>query len=97
MKPSAIEKSVDQLMTQDSVNSDLVSDDFADMPIIELEKYLAVRQAIASGQQVDQEALEECQKVAQCFHKFGIILIRDPRVDMADNDDYIDLMEDYFA
>ena len=47
-------------MTQDSVNSDLVSDDFADMPIIELEKYLAVRQAIASGQQVDQEALEEC-------------------------------------
>ena len=48
MKPSAIE-TVDQVMTQDSANAELVSDDFADMPIIELEKYLAVRQAIASG------------------------------------------------
>lgn len=39
----------------------------------------------------------ECRKVAECFHRFGIILIRDPRVEMKDNDDYIDLMEQYFA
>lgn len=38
----------------------------------------------------------ECQKVAECFHKFGILLIRDPRVDFEDNENYIDLMEDYF-
>jgi isopenicillin N synthase-like dioxygenase len=34
--------------------------------------------------------------VAECFHRFGILLIRDPRVDMSDNEEYIDLMEDYF-
>jgi hypothetical protein len=34
--------------------------------------------------------------VAECFHRFGILLIRDPRVDFSDNDKYIDLMEDYF-
>jgi hypothetical protein len=38
----------------------------------------------------------ECQKVAECFHKFGILLIKDPRVDFQDNETYIDLMEDYF-
>lgn len=34
--------------------------------------------------------------MAECFHRFGILLIRDPRVDMSDNEEYIDLMEDYF-
>ena len=38
----------------------------------------------------------ECQKVAECFHKFGILLIKDPRVDFEDNENYIDMMEDYF-
>ena len=42
-------------------------------------------------------ALEECRKVSECFHRFGICLIRDPRVNMQDNDEYIDLMEEYFA
>ena len=34
--------------------------------------------------------------MAECFHKFGILIIRDPRVSMSDNEEYIDLMEDYF-
>ena len=38
----------------------------------------------------------ECQKVAECFHKFGILLIKDPRVNFQDNENYIDLMEEYF-
>lgn len=42
------------------------------------------------------EVRVECQKVAECFHKFGILLVRDPRVDFQDNDNYIDMMEDYF-
>ena len=42
------------------------------------------------------EALLECKKVAECFHKFGILIIRDPRVNMKDNEDYLDMMEDYF-
>ena len=42
------------------------------------------------------DARVECQKVAECFHKFGILLIKDPRVDFEDNENYIDMMEDYF-
>lgn len=42
------------------------------------------------------EVRVECQKVAECFHNFGILLIRDPRVDFQDNENYVDLMEDYF-
>jgi len=38
----------------------------------------------------------ECQKVAECFHKFGILIIKDPRVQMEQNEEYIDLMEEYF-
>ena len=63
------------------------------MPIIDLDLYLQ-----GSSEDVpSQAALNECKKVAECFHNFGIILIRDPRVNMQDNDDYIDLMEEYFA
>jgi len=38
----------------------------------------------------------ECKKVAESLHKFGILIVRDPRVDHSDNDTYIDMMEKYF-
>lgn len=77
----------------------IVSNDFADMPIIDLHTYLEAIRAnkdasIASD--LSEDAKKECQKVAECFHRFGILLIKDPRVDFSDNDKYIDLMEDYF-
>ena len=40
---------------------------------------------------------DECAKVAYSFHKFGIIKLKDPRVDEKANDDYIDMVEKYFA
>ena len=39
---------------------------------------------------------EECRKVAYSFHKFGICVVRDPRVQHDDNDNYIDMVERYF-
>ena len=39
---------------------------------------------------------EECKKVAYSFHKFGILIFKDPRVNEQDNDNYIDLVEKYF-
>lgn len=39
---------------------------------------------------------EECLKVADCLNKFGILIFRDPRVNEQENEDYIDLMEQYF-
>jgi len=68
--------------------------EFEDMPIIDLN--LFIQSEREAGAAMTPEAKAECEKVAECFHKFGIILIRDPRVDMKDNDDYVDLMEDYF-
>jgi len=38
----------------------------------------------------------ECEKVAHCLHKYGILVFRDPRAHEQDNEDYIDLMERYF-
>mmetsp|Transcript_317 Transcript_317/g.473 ORF Transcript_317/g.473 Transcript_317/m.473 type:complete len:108 (+) Transcript_317:144-467(+) len=40
--------------------------------------------------------MEECRKVAFSFHKFGICIVRDPRVQHTDNDSYIDMVESYF-
>ena len=64
--------------------------EFETMPVIDLDLYLR------SGNQTE-AARAECGKVAECFHRYGILLVKDPRVDMADNEDYIDLMEAYFA
>lgn len=38
----------------------------------------------------------ECRKVAQSFHKFGICIVRDPRVRHEQNEEYIDMVESYF-
>ena len=39
---------------------------------------------------------EECIKVAASLHKFGILLVRDPRVKPEVNEEYIDMVENYF-
>ena len=73
--------------------------EFETMPVIDLQLYLqgAASNAAAAGgsdsSEVSEAAQAECKKVAECFHNFGIILIRDPRVNMQDNEQYIDLME----
>lgn len=40
--------------------------------------------------------LSECQKVAESLHKYGILLFKDPRAKETENEEYIDLMENYF-
>lgn len=76
-------------------DSAIVSSDFQDIPIINMEVYLKMRD-VDDLTQLPDEVRVECQKVAECFHNFGILLIKDPRVDFQDNDNYIDMMEDYF-
>jgi len=39
---------------------------------------------------------EECKKAAESLHKYGILILKDPRVDEKDNDEYIEMMEKYF-
>lgn len=58
---------------------------FEDVPIIDVATFLNK----ASGSAWE----AECKKVAECLHKYGILIWRDPRVNEQDNDEYIDLME----
>lgn len=39
---------------------------------------------------------ENCKKVAESFHKFGALAIKDPRVSFEKNEVFLDLMENYF-
>lgn len=65
------------------------------MPIIDLDIYLKYAQCDDFNKLPDEVRIE-CQKVAECFHNFGILIIKDPRVQFQDNEAYIDMMEDYF-
>lgn len=40
--------------------------------------------------------IEECGRVAECLHKYGIVIIRDPNVVEENNDTFLNMMESYF-
>lgn len=39
---------------------------------------------------------EECDKVINCLHTHGVLVVRDPRISQSQNDKFIDMMESYF-
>ena len=39
---------------------------------------------------------KECRKVADAFHKYGVCIVKDPRVNETHNDKFLDMMERYF-
>ena len=40
---------------------------------------------------------EDCKKVAHALHKYGLIYVKDERVNAAQNEEFLDLMERYYA
>lgn len=44
----------------------------------------------------DPKVMGVCKQVAECLYQYGILIVRDPRVNEQDNSDYIDMMEKYF-
>jgi len=60
-----------------------------DLPTIDLSKYIGMDDSSSEVQAM-------CKQVAESFHKYGILIIKDPRAQQKDNSDYIDLMEKYF-
>jgi isopenicillin N synthase-like dioxygenase len=40
---------------------------------------------------------DECNKVAEALHKYGLVILRDPRVSEADNNRFLSMMENYFG
>ena len=82
-RSAKFEKSMEQ--------ANLANLEFKDLPIIDVEAFLNCEDKALS-----EAAKLESMKVAQCLHKYGICMIRDPRVNEQDNEEYIDMMEQYF-
>ena len=38
----------------------------------------------------------DCKKIAEIFRKYGLAVIKDPRINVAQNEIFLDLMERYF-
>ncbi|KAI5121315.1 hypothetical protein M0805_003782 [Coniferiporia weirii] len=57
------------------------------LPIIDLDLFLAG----------DQRSQAECTKAADALITYGALLVQDSRVSEDDNDNFLDLVEDYFA
>jgi isopenicillin N synthase-like dioxygenase len=62
----------------------------ADLPIINLGLYLTPDTPAA-------ELQAECDKVAQCLASYGILIVKDPRVSEAENEAFLDMLEQYYA
>jgi hypothetical protein len=59
------------------------------MPVIDLNAFF--------NRETDPVAYQEaCRAVAETFHKYGVVVLRDPRVVEADNNRFLDTMERYF-
>jgi isopenicillin N synthase-like dioxygenase len=59
----------------------------ADVPVIDVRAFL---------EKDTEKMAEQCKLVAQSLHQFGILIFKDPRVVEQDNEDYLDMMEEYF-
>jgi isopenicillin N synthase-like dioxygenase len=60
-----------------------------DMPVIDFQRFFE-RSENADAY------IQECVKVAEAFHKYGIVLVKDPRVIEDDNNTFLNMMEGYF-
>ena len=40
--------------------------------------------------------LDECKRTADAFHNYGCIIIKDPRVNESHNNEFVDMLEQYF-
>lgn len=59
------------------------------LPVIEIAAFF--------NKSVDPEGYKvECKKVADALHKYGVAIVRDPRVDERDNNTFLDMLEKYF-
>lgn len=61
-----------------------------ELPIIDLDVYLSNDPSSAAVQ-------AECKKAADALIQYGALVLHDSRVAAKDNEDFLDLLEDYFA
>jgi isopenicillin N synthase-like dioxygenase len=62
------------------------TEDQQDVPVIDMKLYFEKGEGWEA----------ECKKVSDSLHKFGILIVRDPRVNHEHNSTFIDMVEQYF-
>ncbi|KAJ1656739.1 hypothetical protein IWQ61_003742 [Dispira simplex] len=60
-----------------------------ELPLVEAKEFLEAPDS--------PQALLECQKAAQALHDYGCLLLRDPRVSNDKNEEFLDMLEDYYS
>lgn len=69
-----------------------------DIPTIDLSRWIG--EGANSASDVTAAAAgpdDDCRRLADALHRFGIVLVRDPRVSEVDNNAFLDQMEKYYA
>lgn len=66
--------------------------DTLDLPVIDLEPFLRRNE----GESFKDAMLVEAKKAADALHKYGVLCVRDPRATEAQNDTFLDMLEQYF-
>eukprot|EP00948_MAST-09A_sp_MAST-9A-sp1_P000039 g39.t1 len=79
--------------------------DTTHLPVIDLDAYRKYLQACAEAKEsgsstpsIDSfpDAKVQCQNIAKCLHLYGCLVVKDSRVNEADNNAFLDMMEKYF-
>jgi len=78
---------VDDITAQAKVKLEMLLTKLDEPPIIDIQAYFEKREGVWEN---------ECVKVAASLHKFGILIVKDPRVNHSTNEEYIDMVESYF-
>lgn len=65
-------------------------DDY-EIPVVDLTAWMGDQGDVNCDGRAD-----DCQRLADALHRFGIVLVRDPRVSEVDNDKFLDQMETYY-
>jgi isopenicillin N synthase-like dioxygenase len=60
-----------------------------DFPVHHVEKFLDGKEDVTAHE-------AECKLIAQCLKQYGLLVVRDPRVSETDNDNFLNMMEEYF-
>lgn len=66
--------------------------DECEIPVVDLTAWIGDQDGANSEGSAD-----DCRLLADALHRFGIVLVRDPRVSGVDRDRFLDQMETYYA
>lgn len=66
--------------------------DTLDLPVLDLDVHLRRHET----PQLAAEAAIEASRAAEALHKYGVVIVRDPRASEGENDQFLDMLEKYF-